>query len=95
MTDIYETKIETKEVKEEIYLHTVCDWCGSVIPVDKECDEERPLLDTTIEFRITVLCYDSPYGIVYRVDDLCKDCITKLIDNLKELGIKVYYNEWY
>jgi hypothetical protein len=85
MTDIYEKKEVTKI--RNIWIKTVCDWCGDSEPFDKQ----KGSLESGKDADITIYDYyynSDAYG-GWRVNDLCPACIVKLKDLLEDQGIKI------
>jgi hypothetical protein len=72
-------------VKRHRLIRTECDWCGAVIP--------NPgayyTVDFTLEFLEGSSYPEGGYQEGWRVEDLCKACVGKLEQLLKDNGIRV------
>lgn len=93
MTTVYITKIEKKEVETREKLRVECDWCKNIIKESKECDYERPAVETDIKMEITYPCYGGGDGTIWKVEDLCESCIKALVVLMKQNGITVIETE--
>ena len=89
MAKIYKEEKQVKEVVIKTLIYVKCDWCGKEIPSERECDDNKPRIETDIKQKVSFPCYESGRSQSWRIDDLCLLCGEKLKNHLKGIGIMI------